>query len=94
VTGVKRRTWRDGWTPLGVGDDGGRMLQPERVQREYRSRMAYLQDAVAMAQDRWQVDSVVDHIPRGALATAVVRSWCRLTGRPTPAVVVTYKRLH
>jgi hypothetical protein len=94
VTGVKRRTWRDGWTPLGVGSDGGRLLQPELVQREYRTRMAYLRDAVVMAQDRWQVVAVVDRIPRGALAVAAVRCWCGLRGKPAPSVVVTYKRLH
>lgn len=87
------RSWRDGWVPFGLGGDGGRVLEPELTRREYRSHTAAQRDAILMAQDRWQVVSVVDRIPRGAIARLVSRWWCRLTGRPVPVIVVTYRRL-
>jgi hypothetical protein len=64
-----------------------RLVEPERLVREYREATAYHRDAALLARDGWRVEAVDDRLPGSPLAGAL--AWLGRVLR----LRVTYKRL-
>jgi hypothetical protein len=70
-----------------------RLVEPERLVREYRTAAAYHREASLLARDGWRVEAVDDRLPASALGHALAWLGQILRVRPAPCLRVTYKRL-
>ena len=70
-----------------------RLVEPERLVREYREAAVYHREAALLAREGWRVEAVDDRLPRSALASMLAWLGQVLRVRPAPCLRVTYKRL-
>jgi hypothetical protein len=70
-----------------------RLVEPERLVREYRTAAAYHREAALLAREGWRAEAVDDRLPRSVLAGALAWVGRILRVRPAPCLRVTYKRL-
>jgi hypothetical protein len=80
-------------TPLDATAEA-RLLQPERMERDYASVGAYQRDAAMLAKEGWQVAAVNDRRGPRSHMRGVISSWLGGRRRVAPVLVVSYRRHH